>query len=344
MQEESGKHLYGVMGRTDEAALESQRQGGTFYPVSYKELSALVSDAPCVDYRGLGKDLLFRRLLDHQRVIEGVMHSHSVIPFRFGSLARTEKEVQQILIQGYSLFKALLPWVGERVELEMAAIWDQENIFKVLYEEEGEIRSIQKDMGTKTEEEAVPEKIKLGKLVRRCLLKKRVSSREQIFSKLKDCSESYCDHEVKDDLMILNAAFLLRKEMEKEFDRQVRLLDEAFLGKVSFKVIGPLPLYSFKCIEAEWVDASEIREALALLDLGEKASPLEVRSAYYRKAKSIHPDKAGESLDSSAEFEKVVKAFRLLVRCHRTCSTIPIEGRTLLMEARARGLDDGGRS
>jgi len=130
MQEESGKHLYGVMGRTDEAALESQRQGGTFYPVSYKELSALVSDAPCVDYRGLGKDLLFRRLLDHQRVIEGVMHSHSVIPFRFGSLARTEKEVKQILIQGYSLFKALLPWVGERVELEMAAIWDKENIFK----------------------------------------------------------------------------------------------------------------------------------------------------------------------------------------------------------------------
>ena len=62
MQEESGKHLYGVMARTEEAALESQRQGGTFYPVSYKELSALVSDAPCVDYRGLGKDLLFRRL------------------------------------------------------------------------------------------------------------------------------------------------------------------------------------------------------------------------------------------------------------------------------------------
>jgi DnaJ-domain-containing protein 1 len=344
MQEEGGKHLYGVMGRTEEAALESQRQGGQIYPVTYKELSALVSNAPFVDHRGLAKDILLRHLLDHQRVIEDVMHSRSVIPFRFGSIARTEKEVRQILIRGYSFFKSLLPWVGERVELELAAIWDKENIFKVLYEEEAEIQLFQKNIGTKPEEEAVLEKIKLGKLVRQCLLKKRVSSREQIFSKLKECSESYCDHEVKDDIMILNAAFLLRKEMEKEFDRQVRLLDEAFLGKVSFKVIGPLPLYSFKCIEAEWVDASEIREALALLDLDENASPADVRRAYCQKAKSLHPDKAGESSNSVSKFEKVVKAFRLLDRCYQTCPSLPDAERILLMEVGTEGLDDWGKS
>jgi DnaJ-domain-containing protein 1 len=338
MREESWKHLYGVIGRTKETTLGSQRQGSQIFPVTYKELSALVSDAPSVDYRGLGKDLLLKRLLDHQRVIESVMHSSSIIPFRFGSIARTEEEVIQILIQGYSLFETLLQWVGERVELEVAAVWDKD-IFKVLYEEEAEIQSIQKAMGTKTEAEAVQDKIKLGKLVRQCLLKKKVSSREQIFSKLKDCSESYCDHEVKDDLMILNAAFLVRKEMENEFDRQVRLLDEAFLGKVSFKVIGPLPLYSFKGIGAEWVDGREIRDALALLEVDEHASPDDVRSAYYRKAKAFHPDKTGESPDRVAEFEKAVKAFRLLVRYQRTCSTLPGEGRTLLMEAEPRGLD-----
>ena len=111
MQEEGGKHLYGVMGTTEEVTMDSQSQGGPIYSITYKELSVLVSDAPLVDYRGLGKDLLFRRLLDHQKVIEGVMRSRSVIPFRFGSIARTEKEVKEILIQGYSFFKALLPFV-----------------------------------------------------------------------------------------------------------------------------------------------------------------------------------------------------------------------------------------
>ena len=37
-----------------------------------------------------------------------------------------------------------LPWVRERVEIELVATGDREKVFKVLYEEESEIRSIQK--------------------------------------------------------------------------------------------------------------------------------------------------------------------------------------------------------
>jgi hypothetical protein len=39
-----------------------------------------------------------------------------------------------------------------------------------------------------------------------------------------------------DDLMILNMAFLLRKEMESEFDQKVQYLDQTFLGEVFFKL------------------------------------------------------------------------------------------------------------
>jgi hypothetical protein len=341
MMGEGWKHLYGVIGTTEDITLDSQGQGGPIYPVAYKELSALVSDAPFVDYRGSAKDLLLRNLLDHQRIIEGVMHSHSIIPFKFGSFAHTEKEVEHILTQGYSFLKSLLPWAGERVELELVATWDKGKILKTLYEEESEIQSLQKNIGTKSEEDAFLEKIKLGKLVRQCLFKKKILSREQIISQLKECAESYCDHDVMDDVMILNTAFLLRKEMEKEFDCRVQCLDHAFLGKVSFKVIGPLPLYSFSCIEAEWVNAGEIREALALLGLNENASSTDVRNAYYRKAKSLHPDKAGESSNCSSEFEKVVKAFHLADRCFRTYPSFPKkEDRILLMEVRTNGPND----
>jgi len=145
-------------------------------------------------------------------------------------------------------------------------------------------------------------------------------------------------------LMILNMAFLLRKEMESEFDRRVQSLDQTFLWEVCFKLIGPLPLYSFRCIEIEWVDAKEVREALALLGLNENASSADVRNAYYQKAKSLHPDKTGEPLNSVSEFEKVVKAFHLVGRCYRTCPSLPNEERILMMEVKTKGVNDWGKA
>ncbi|MDI6761739.1 MAG: GvpL/GvpF family gas vesicle protein [Thermodesulfobacteriota bacterium] len=334
------KHLYGVIGTSENlniGPIKVENQSGEVYPIIYKELSAIVSNTSFVDYKKMTKDIVVRDLLKHQKVIESVMGSYPIISFKFGSLAHTEEEVTQILIRGYDLFKFLLPWVGERVELELVATWDREKIFKALYEEESEIQSLQKKIGTKSEEDAFLEKIKLGELVRQCLLKKKVSSRKQILSQLRECTESYCDHDVMDDIMILNTAFLLRKEMEKEFDNRVQYLDDEFLGKISFKVIGPLPLYSFGCIEVEWTSVSETREALALLGLNENASSADVRNAYYQKAKSLHPDKMRDLLNSPPKFEKLAEAYKFLRKYYNQHRSFPREDRILLMEVRTNG-------
>ena len=121
--------------------------------------------------------------------------------------------------------------------------------------------------------------------------------------------------------MILNMGFLLRKEMESEFNRKVQYLDQTFLGEVCFKLIGPLPLYSFRCIEIEWTDTEEVREALALFGLKEEATLAEIRNAYYQMVHSLHPDKMGDRFNSLAEFEKVVAAYRLLMK---VLSRLPI--------------------
>jgi DnaJ-domain-containing protein 1 len=344
---EGFKHLYGVVGAPENLNFGPVRVGnqeGEVYPVTYKELSAIVSNTPFIDYKTMTKDLLVRCLLDHQKIIERVMDSCATIPFKFGSLAHDEKEVKQILAESYSLFKSLLPWVRERVEFELVATWDREKVFKALYEEESEIRSFREMIERKSERDALLEKIKLGKLVCQYLKERRSRFKETILSQLKGSMESQCDHDVMDDLMILNMAFLLRKEMESEFDRKVQYLDQTFLGEVCFKLVGPLPLYSFQCIEIEWAEAKEVREALALLGLNENASSADVRNAYYRKAKSFHPDKAEEPLDSPSEFEKVVKAFHLVDRCYRAYSSLPNEERILLMEVKTKGANDCGKA
>jgi hypothetical protein len=334
------KHLYGVIGASENlnfGPIKIGNQDNEVYLVTYKELSAIFSNTSFTDYKTMTKDVVIRYLLDHQKVVESMMNSHPIIPFKFGSLAHSEKDVEQILTQGYTLFKPLLPWVRERVEFELVASWDREKVFKALYEEESEIRSLQEMIERKSEREALLEKIKLGKLVHQYLTKRRFHFKDKILSQLKGCTESQCNHDAMDDLMILNMAFLLRKEMESEFDRRVQSLDHTFVGEVFFKLIGPLPLYSFQCIEIEWADAKDVREALALLGLKEDASLDVLRSAYYQKAQSIHPDKTGEPLNSVSEFEKLAEAYKFLRKYYNQHRSFPREDRILLMEVRTNG-------
>jgi len=342
---EGWKHLYGVIGAPENLNFGPIRVGNQedeVYSVNHKELSAIVSDTPFIDYKTVTKDHLVRCLLDHQKILERVMGSYATIPFKFGSLAHNEKEIKQILAQGYSLFKSFLPWVRERVEFELVATWDREKVFKALYEEESEIRSLQEMIERKSERDALLEKIKLGKLVHECLTKRRFHFKDKILSQLKECPESQCDHDVMDDLMILNMAFLLRKEMESEFDRRIQSLDQTFFGEVCFKLIGPLPLYSFRCIEIEWTDAKEVREALTLLGLKEDASLDDLKSAYYHKAKSLHPDRMEDRLSSPLEFEKVAKAYGLLKRYYHLYRSFPREQRVPSIEVRTNGSNDLG--
>jgi DnaJ-domain-containing protein 1 len=341
--EEGWKHLYGVIGASENLNFGPIRVGNQedeVYSVTYKELSAIVSNTPFIDYKTMTKDLLIRSLLDHQKIIERVMDSYATIPFKFGSLARTEKEVKKILAQGYSLFESLLPWVRERVEFELMGTWNREKVFKAIYEGESEIRSLQEMIERKSERDALLEKIKLGKLVHECLTERRSQFKDKILSQLKGCSESQCDHDVMDDLMILNMAFLLRKEMESEFDQKVQYLDQTFLGEVCFKLVGPLPLYSFRCIEIEWAEAKEVREAYVLLGLREPTSLADIRNAYHQKVHSLHPDKMGDSLDSLREFEKVVAAYRLLVKYYRIYQSFPREERLPSIKVKTNGSND----
>jgi DnaJ-domain-containing protein 1 len=217
-------------------------------------------------------------------------------------------------------------------------------VFKSLYEEEPEIRSLQEMIERKSEREALLEKIKLGKLVCQYLKGRTSRFKETILSQLKGGTESQCDHDVMDDLMILNMGFLLRKEMESEFDQKVQYLDQTFLGEVCLKLVGPLPLYSFRCIEIKWVGAKEIREALALLGLKEQVSLADIRNAYYQKAHSLHPDKTGDSFDSLREFEKVVAAYRLLTKYYRVYQSLPREERLPSIEVKTNGSNDCGKA
>ncbi len=117
-------------------------------------------------------------------------------------------------------------------------------------------------------------------------------------------------HEVAGDEMVLNAAFLLEKESEEHFTEAVTALDLHLEDAVNFRVVGPLPVYSFSTILFDRIDPQRFEEAKKIFGLSGEITEKAVRDTYRRLARTCHPDKNGGG--SSLTFPVLNAAYRTL--------------------------------
>jgi len=99
---------------------------------------------------------------------------------------------------------------------------------------------------------------------------------------------------------------------QEEFDSRVRQLNDLFHDRINFRIIGPLPPYSFATVEVTRLSPEKIEEARQLLGLGEVISEAEVRRAYRHLAAETHPDRKGDEM-AKVRFAKLRQASDLLI-------------------------------
>jgi hypothetical protein len=83
-----------------------------------------------------------------------------------------------------------------------------------------------------------------GRLIDGALRAKSEGYVGEIFDRLRDVSVAARSNKPIGDRMILNAAFLVTRDREDEFDARVRALGAAH-DKLTFKYTGPWPPYNF---------------------------------------------------------------------------------------------------
>jgi hypothetical protein len=120
---------------------------------------------------------------------------------------------------------------------------------------------------------------------------------------------------VVNDQVVVNLAFLLPVGSEAEFERRVESLDEQFSGNLNFKVIGPLPPYSFGTVEVEHLLPEDIAWAQQTLGLGPAATGDQIRAAYLQQARLAHPDNNPQDEKAAQHFDEVNSAYRMLKSC-----------------------------
>ncbi|MEW6685002.1 MAG: GvpL/GvpF family gas vesicle protein [Candidatus Edwardsbacteria bacterium] len=317
---EEGRYLYGLIKEKERKSfgLCGINDGEEVYTVAHQDIACVISNSPVQDYSSMLKESLGRFLVKHQTIIEKIMKDHTIIPMKFGTFVFNDDEVIEVLKRGYPQFKELLINMDGKIELDVAATYnDLNSIIKEIGEEDSQIREFKAEIAKKPSSQTFQDRIKIGMMIKDALDKRREKEQTSIIDFLKGITCDFQKHQLMDDKMILSCAFLLEKVKETDFDAALKELDKEYKQKMNFRCVGPLPPYSFATCQLKRIGFDQIDEAKRLLDLQDKISLEEIKESYRNFAQRNHPDKHPENSQLKERFEKVTCAYKLLTSCYQ---------------------------
>jgi hypothetical protein len=246
-----GKYMYCIIHCPEPRQFTNRgigERGDVVHTIAFDSLAAVVSDTPIVEY-----DSSRRNMMAHTLVLEEVMREFTILPVRFGTVAPTAQAIQErVLKRRYGELNGLLHEMEGRVEMGLKAFWYEEVIFREIVDENPPIRSLRDGLMGRPPEETYYDRIRLGEMVEAAMGKKRDEDAEKILTSLRPLVYKTHVNKVITDRMVLNAAFLMNRDREPEFDQVVQQLDAEMSRRLIFKYVGPVPPYNFVNIVVHW--------------------------------------------------------------------------------------------
>jgi DnaJ-domain-containing protein 1 len=287
-------------------------KGSEVRAVPHGDLAMIAGSAERISFAELPAEKALGYLAEHQRVLEHVMADLPIIPLKFGTYADDQEQIIGILESGRSeLTRALKNYAG-KVEMDVAASWA--DLQAVLGELAGDEAVVSMKAEIASEAGAtMDQRIRLGQLVKNLLgqLNERVASRLVIA--LQSRWPNFAVNPTKDDSMVLNAAILIDRGQEDQFDQIIQELNRDYENRLSFRCVGPLPPYSFATAEVKTTSAGDLDAARKVLELAESASLAEIKASHRRLLREYHPDKNPHP-EAADKVKEVSAAYELLER------------------------------
>ena len=243
--ESEGKYIYCIVGTKQErnfGPIGIGGRGDDVLTIGYNDLSMVVSSHPITKFV-VNRD----NMLVHERVIEEVMKEFDgVLPVRFGTIASNADEIRNLLDRRYREFKSELLDADHKVELGVKGLWkNMDVIFKEVVDENKVIKRTKEDIQNDKNKKNIQAKMEVGKMVEKALEKKKEKEPERIVDVLRRTAFDYKLNKTIGDEMFMNAAFLVDKGREKEFDNIMDDLSRKYMDRTKFMYVGPMPVFNF---------------------------------------------------------------------------------------------------
>ncbi|MEA2749286.1 MAG: hypothetical protein QOI41_3429 [Myxococcales bacterium] len=208
------------------------------HTVNFKDIAAVVSDTAIAVHEPTRANVLA-----HERVNETVMRDHTVIPMSFGTVFKTRDDIHELLRSAYDAFKDVLVKMDDKLEFGLKVLWDRDLIVKELENDNEDIRRLKGEI-TSQKGSTYFARMQYGRLVDAALQQRSEKYVHDIFEALRPVSVASRANKPIGDRMIMNAAFLVRRDKEEDFDAVVKRIGSQ-LDKLTFKYTGPWPPYNF---------------------------------------------------------------------------------------------------
>jgi len=243
--EKEGKYIYCVIETKQErnfGPIGIGQRSNEVLTIGYDDLSMVVSNYPATKLAASRENMLA-----HQKVTEEVMNEFdSVLPVRFGTIASSAEEVRNLLGRRCREFKTALRDMDHKIELGVKGIWENMDvIFNEIVDTNREIKRLKKRIASDTSGHNAHAKIEVGRMVEQALQKKKEQEAEGIVDALRRTAFDHKLNKTIGDEMFMNAAFLVDKGREKEFDNIMDDLSDEYKERIKFMYAGPLPVFNF---------------------------------------------------------------------------------------------------
>jgi hypothetical protein len=236
-----GKYVYCIVQATEVLKFGNIGLGSEpaeVLTVHHKDIAAVVSDTPIEV-----PDATRENVLAHERVNEIVMRTHTVIPMSFGTVFRTPQDIVELLRGAYDAFNDVLHKMQDKLEFGLKLLWDRDVAVREVEKEDEEVRRLKNEIASQKGSTYFA-RMQYGRLLDTALQARSERYLNEIVDQLRDVSVAYRANKPIGDKMIMNAAFLVSREQEAEFDANVKGLGAKY-DKLTFRYTGPWPPYNF---------------------------------------------------------------------------------------------------
>ena len=240
-----GKYIYGLIRHADPidyGPIGMGKRADLVYGINYNGITAIVSNSPIMIYEARRVNMI-----THEKVLEEVMKQFTVLPVRFSTISEhcDDSGILKIIEKDYKKFDDLLTKMEGKKELGLKVLAQETAIYESIVEKYNEISSLRAKLINMPIDKTHYQRMKIGEMVAEALKKETENYKNIILEVLKPFTDDIKINDNYGEMMILNAAFLIKNISEPSFDKAVIDLDEKYGHFMTFKYVGTLPPYNF---------------------------------------------------------------------------------------------------